>query len=336
MPARVGIVGCGLIGHKRADSLDGDELVGCYDLAADAASALAAEHGATACATLDELWALRPDIVVVAVSHDRLAQLSVAALQHGAHVLVEKPAGLSAAQIDTIDGAAQAAGRRVKVGFNHRFHPGIHRAITEARSGIHGDILHVRGRYGHGGRIGYDQEWRADVQRSGGGEIVDQGMHLLDLTHWLLGPLPLHSALLRTQFWDTEVDDNAALILGEHDSRTAPWALLHVTWTEWKNLFSLEIYCRTAKLHVEGLVRSYGPQKLRIFKMKPELGPPDVEELDYPAQDNSWLTEWRHFREAIADDTPVLGGLEDARFAWETIDAAYAADGYGPVREGVG
>jgi predicted dehydrogenase len=336
MSARVGIVGCGLIGHKRADALDGDELVGCYDLAADAASALAAKHGATACATLDELWALRPDIVVVAVSHDRLAQLSVAALQHGAHVLVEKPAGLSAAQIDTIDGAAQLAGRRVKVGFNHRFHPGIHRAITEARSGVHGDILHVRGRYGHGGRIGYDQEWRADVQRSGGGEIVDQGMHLLDLTHWLLGPLPLHSALLRTQFWDTEVDDNAALILGEHDSRTAPWALLHVTWTEWKNLFSLEIYCRTAKLHVEGLVRSYGPQKLRIFKMKPELGPPDVEELAYPSEDNSWLTEWRHFREAIADGTPVLGGLEDARFAWETIDAAYAADGYGPVREGVG
>ena len=88
-------------------------------------------------------------------------------------------------------------------------------------------------------------------------------MHLLDLTHWLLGPLPLHSALLRTQFWDTQVDDNAALILGERDSRTAPWAMLHVTWTEWKNLFSLEIYCRTAKLHVDGLVRSYGPQTLR-------------------------------------------------------------------------
>ena len=336
MPARVAIVGCGLIGHKRADCLDGDELVGCYDLASGAAAALAAQHGAAACATLDELWALEPDIAIVAVSHDRLAQLSVAALGHGAHVLVEKPAGLSAAQIDTIDDAAQAAGRRVKVGFNHRFHPGIHRAITEARSGVHGDILHVRGRYGHGGRIGYDQEWRADVQRSGGGEIVDQGMHLLDLTHWLSGPLPLHSALLRTQFWDTEVDDNAALILGEHASRTAPWALLHVTWTEWKNLFSLEIYCRTAKLHVEGLARSYGPQKLRVFKMRPELGPPDVEEIDYPSEDGSWLAEWRHFREAIATGAPVLGGLQDARFAWETIDAAYAADGYGPVREGVG
>jgi predicted dehydrogenase len=333
---RVAIIGCGLIGRKRADALDGDELVGCYDVTPAAATALAADYGGSACSTLDELFALEPEIVVVAVTHDRLADLSVAALQRGAHVLVEKPAGLSATQIDSISAAAQTAGKRVKVGFNHRFHPGIHRAITEARSGEHGDILHVRARYGHGGRVGYDKEWRADVHRSGGGEIVDQGMHLLDLTHWLMGPLPLHSALLRTQFWDTEVDDNAALILGERASRTAPWALLHVTWTEWKNLFSLEIYCRTAKLHVEGLVRSYGPQKLRIFRMKPELGPPDVEELNWPDEDGSWLAEWRHFRQAIASGTPVLGGLEDARFAWETIDAAYAADGYGPVREGVG
>jgi predicted dehydrogenase len=75
--------------------------------------------------------------------------------------------------------------------------------------------MHLRGRYGHGGRPGYDREWRAQPERSGGGELIDQGMHLLDLTHWLAGPLPLHSALLRTQFWDTPVEDNAALILGE-------------------------------------------------------------------------------------------------------------------------
>jgi predicted dehydrogenase len=336
MPARVGIIGCGLIGRKRADALDGDELVGCYDVAPEPTAALAADFDAAACGALDELWALEPDVVVVAVTHDRLADLGVAALEHGAHVLVEKPAGVSVAQVDALSVAADAAGRRVKVGFNHRFHPGIHRAITEARSGIHGDVLFARGRYGHGGRLGMEGEWRADVQRGGGGEIVDQGMHLLDLTHWLLGPLPLHSALVRTQFWDTEVDDNAALILGERAVRDAPWAMLHVSWTEWKNLFSLEIYCRTAKLHVEGLVRSYGPQKLTIYKMKPELGPPDVEVLDYPDEDGSWLAEWRHFRAAIASGEPMLGDLADARFAWETIDAAYAADGYGAVREGVG
>jgi predicted dehydrogenase len=325
----VGVIGCGLIGRKRAEALDGDRLVGCFDVNADAARALAADFaGAQACATLDELWALAPDVVVVAVTHDQLSGLSVAALEHGAHVLVEKPAAVSVAQVDAIEAAAQAAGRRVKVGFNHRFHPGIHRAVTAARSGEHGDVMFVRGRYGHGGRLGMDAEWRADVRRSGGGEIVDQGMHLLDLTHWLLGPLPLHSALLRTQFWDTTVDDNAALLLGAPDDRTAPWATLHVSWTEWKNLFSLEVYCRTAKFHVEGLVKSYGPQKLTTYRMRPELGPPDVEEQSWPNEDVSWLEEWRHFRAAIADGTPLLGDLADARFGWATIDQAYAMTGY--------
>jgi predicted dehydrogenase len=330
--ARVAIVGCGLIGGKRAAALDGDELVACFDLVPAAAEALAGEYGGAACATLDELLGHRPDIVVVAVTHDQLADASVAALEAGAHVLVEKPGGVSVAQIDRIAAAAQAAERRVKVGFNHRFHPGIRRAIEEARSGVHGEILHLRARYGHGGRVGYDREWRADVRRSGGGEIVDQGMHLLDISHWLLGDQPLHSALLRTHFWDTEVDDNAVLVLGERASRTAPWSLLHVTWTEWKNLFSMEIYCRTAKLQVDGLVRSYGPQTLRVYRMKPELGPPDVEEVSWPDRDDSWLEEWRHFREALASGTPLLGGLEDARYAWSVIDDAYDAAGYGPVR----
>ena len=336
MAARVGIIGCGMIGRKRASALDGDELVGCSDVNRSAAEALASEYGSETCSTLGALLALSPDVVVVAVTHDHLSEVSIAALQHGAHVLVEKPAGLSVAEVDAIASAAAAADRRVKVGFNHRFHPGIRKAVTEARSGEHGEILHVRARYGHGGRVGYDREWRADVNRSGGGEIVDQGMHLLDLSHWLLGPLPLHSSLLRTHFWDTEVDDNAVLILGERDSRTAPWALLHVSWTEWKNLFSLEIYCTTAKLHVDGLVRSYGPQRLRIFRMRPELGPPDVEAFEWPDEDMSWLEEWRHFRDAIASGSPLLGGLQDARFAWDVIDRAYRESGYEAVREGVG
>ena len=91
----------------------------------------------------------------------------------------------------------------VKVGFNHRFHPAILDLASEVHSGRHGELMHLRARYGHGGRLGYDREWRAQPERSGGGELIDQGMHLLDLTHWIAGPLPLHSALLRTHFWDT-------------------------------------------------------------------------------------------------------------------------------------
>jgi predicted dehydrogenase len=335
---RVGIVGCGLIGAKRAAALGPqDELVGCCDVSSAAAESFAAEHETRAFASIDELLELTPQLVVVAVSHDSLSTLALRALEAGAHVLVEKPAGLGVAQIDGLIAAEHQTGRRVKVGFNHRFHAAIRRAVAEVHSGQHGELLHVRARYGHGGRLGYDEEWRTDPERSGGGELIDQGMHLLDLTHWIAGPLPLHSALLRTQFWDTPVEDNAALLLGAADSRVGVWASLNVSWTEWKNLFSLEIYCRTAKLQVDGLARSYGSQQLRIYRMRPELGPPDVEEVAFPQTDESWAAEWEHFAEAIvADDgRALLGDLDAARYAWTQVEAAYSTGPYAQMRETV-
>ena len=337
-PLRVAVVGCGLIGAKRAAALRAeDELVACHDLDAAAAGRLCGLHGGKACASFDEVLGFTPDVVVVATTHDRLSELTERALQAGAHVLVEKPAGVSAAQVDRLIECAGDAGRLVKVGFNHRFHPGIARAAEEIRSGRHGELMHLRARYGHGGRLGYDREWRVEPERSGGGELIDQGMHLLDLTHWLAGPLPLHSALLRTHFWDTPVEDNAALLLGELQSRTDPWAMLHVSWTEWKNLFSLEIYCRTAKIQVDGLVRSYGPQRLTIYCMGPELGPPQVEHVDYPDEDVSWQREWASFSGAIeaGDERLLNGDLHDARYAWEQIETAYAGGPYAQMREGV-
>ena len=333
---RVGIVGCGLMGHKRAAALgESDELVGATDLVADAAQSLTGEHGGQACADVDELLSLRPGVVIVAVTHDQLAGVAARALAEGAHVLVEKPVGLGMAEVDGLIGAAERAGRRVKVGFNHRFHPGLARLAAEIASGAHGELMHIRSHYGHGGRLGYEHEWRAQPERSGGGELVDQGMHLLDLVHWIAGPLPLHSSLLRTDFWQATVEDNAALILGDGDDRESAWAMLHVSWTEWENVFSLEAYCRTAKLVVDGLHGSYGPQRLRIFRMRPELGPPDLEETSFPEEDGSWAAEWEHFAAAIGADTPLLGDLADARYAWSVIEQAYAGSSYAAMREAV-
>jgi len=279
-----------------------------------------------ACSSLDALLTLQPDVVVVAVIHNGLADAACEALKMNAHVLVEKPAGIGVTDVDRIASEAQRTGRLVKVGFNHRFHPGIRRAVTEARSGAHGDLMFARARYGHGGRPGYDREWRADPLQSGGGEVIDQGMHLLDLSFWLFGDLPLHSSLLRTHFWDAPVDDNAVLVLGDHGGVgcSSPWSLLHVSWTEWKNLFSLEIYCREAKFAVDGLVRSYGAQKLRIYRMGSELGPPEVEEIQYPDRDESWLREWEHFTDAIVTESgdSLLGNLASARYAWRCVEEA--------------
>lgn len=324
MSLRVGVIGCGLMGRKRSAALGEDTLVAAYDVDFEAARALAGE---AACRSLDELLERSPDVVIVATSHDQLAANAVRALEAGAHVLVEKPAGIGVRDVDRIAQAAAAAGRVAKVGFNHRFHPAIAQTAEIVASGRFGDVMFIRGRYGHGGRIGYDKEWRADPKTGGGGEMTDQGMHLLDLTHWMMGELPLHSALLRTSYWDMPVEDNAAILLGAPGDHRAPWATLHVTWTEWKNLFSLEVMCRTGKLHVEGLQGSYGRQKLTVHAMKPELGPPDTEVLEFPAEDVSWAAEWDSVRAAIAAGGPVAD-LDSVRYCWSVIEQAYAANGY--------
>ena len=146
-PLRVGIVGCGLIGRKRAEALGRRT----SSSAAPTSSRrrpqrLAADFGGRACDDLDELLALEPDVVVVATTHDQLAPLAEQALEAGAHVLVEKPAGLGTAQVDATDARRRAQPRRlVKVGFNHRFHPALARAAAEVHSGAHGE-LHARAR----------------------------------------------------------------------------------------------------------------------------------------------------------------------------------------------
>jgi predicted dehydrogenase len=120
------------------------------------------------------------------------------------------------------------------------------------------------------------------------------------------------------------VEDNAVIILG--DREVGPWTMFHTSWTEWKNLFSLEIFCRRAKLQVDGLAGSYGPQRLTIYSMKPELGPPDAETFEFPPDDESWSREWQEFADAVhaADGRPLPGDLESALYGWRCVEAAYA------------
>jgi len=121
-----------------------------------------------------------------------------------------------------------------------------------------------------------------------------------------------------------EVEDNAVIILG--DRADGPWAMFHASWTEWKNQFSLEIFCRSGKLQVDGLTGSYGPQRLSIYSMSPELGPPDLETVQFPNDDESWRLEWRELASAIhgGDGRPLAGDLESAAYGWQCVEAAYA------------
>lgn len=326
-PLGVAIVGCGLIGWKRAAAIPGGRLVVCADVVEERAQALARDAEAKASPAVQP-WpdAIRRDdvdIVIVATTNDALAQVTLAALDAGKHVLVEKPAARRVAELDPIIERAGRAGRRVRVGFNHRYHPALQKAREILDSGVLGPLMFVRGRYGHGGRIGYDKEWRADPERAGGGELIDQGVHLIDLAGWFLGPFTSVDGFATTYFWDMAVDDNAFMTLRTADGQCA---FLHVSCTEWKNLFSLEIYGRSGKIAIDGLGGSYGVERITHYHMLPEMGPPETTSWEYPRGDQSWALEFSAFVHDIRGGREPQPGLQDARAALEVVEAIYARE----------
>jgi predicted dehydrogenase len=317
------IIGCGLIGKKRLAGLPaGSQFVVACDSNLFRAEELVKLAGiGRACADYRQVVAdPQVDAVVVAVINSSLAEVATAATRAGKPVLVEKPAGISVKQIDELAALANGRGVSVRVGFNHRYHPAFRKAREIFESGVMGDLMFIRARYGHGGRVGYDKEWRADPQLSGGGELIDQGIHLIDLAGWFLGRFEKVEGHAPTYFWQMPVDDNAFLSLRTAKGQTA-W--LHASCTEWKNLFSFEIYGRVTKLHIEGLGGSYGVEKLYHHQMKPEMGIPDTTLHEFPGPDESWKTEMMEFEKDIQLKRTPDAGLAEARAALQIVETIY-------------
>jgi predicted dehydrogenase len=323
----VGIVGCGLIGCKRAAQLPGGRLVACADAMADRATVLAATvSGAVAYAHWPDLLQNRDvQVCVVATTNNALSEVCGAAVAAGKHVLVEKPAARNLQELDIVEDAARRSGKLVRVGFNHRYHPALLKARELVDAGAVGSLMFVRGRYGHGGRLGYEKEWRANPRLSGGGELVDQGVHLIDLARWFLGNFTDVEGCAQTVYWPMPVDDNAFLLLRTADGKTAS---LHVSCTEWKNLFSLEIYGRQGKIHVEGLGGSYGLERISYYRMLPQMGPPETTIWEFPAGDRSWELEFAEFVEDIRLNRQPAAGLPEARAAMQVVETIYRRSGY--------
>jgi predicted dehydrogenase len=317
----VGIVGCGVIGRKRAQALGAGKLVACSDAVFERARGVATEHGAQAVADWREM-VKRPEVqmVVVATTHDWLAPVTLAAVQAGKHVLVEKPAARRAGELEAVVQAARASGSLVRVGFNHRFHPALHKAHEMFGAGAVGPLMYLRARYGHGARVGYEKEWRARPEVSGGGELIDQGMHLIDLARWFAGEFVDVDGLAGHWFWDMPVDDNAFLLLRTADKKVA---FMHCSCSEWKNLFSFEVFGRDGKLEVQGLGGSYGVERLTYYRMLPEMGPPETTSWEYPRGDNSWAAELADFYQDVALGRQPAPGLADAMAALRVVERIY-------------
>ena len=321
---RIGVVGCGLIGNRRASvaHAQGDTVVMVADVVGERAQKTAEEVGARATTDWRAVVADENiEAVVVSTQNKWLAEISIAALIAEKHVLCEKPLGRDAGEAAAIVEAAKSAGRNLKTGFNHRHHPALQQAHSLAHEGVVGPLFAVRGTYGHGGRPGYDQEWRGDPELAGGGELLDQGVHLIDLCRWFLGEIDEVSGMLATSVWKVApLEDNAFVLMRTSSGQTAA---LHTSWTQWKNMFRFELFGDKGFLEIDGLGGSYGVERLTLGTRALQGGPPELETWEFPGPDKSWSEEWAEFKNSVIEGRSPLGCGDDGLATARIVDAIY-------------
>lgn len=317
----ISIVGAGLIGRKRAQSLPKEiKLLSVCDIDKKKLEEFAKDFN---CLT-ETNWKKviknpNVDAIIVSTPNKYLAPIAQDAILEGKHVLIEKPGAKNLHDFQKIIKAYQKRKVVVQIGYNHRFHPAIIKAKEIILSKNYGPILFIRARYGHGGRVGYEKEWRFNKDISGGGELLDQGSHLIDLTNFFCGELNLHSSLIGNFYWHSNLEDLSFVILkGERIV-----ANLSASCIEWKNIFSFEIMLKTAKIQIDGLGRSYGKEKLTLFEMGKKMGPPKIKEYSFPDIDVSWKKEIQTFVKKIKSSDTSDSSIKDAMYVISIIDKIY-------------
>lgn len=220
---KIAIIGTGLIGRKRALSLPvGITLEVVCNRSLEKGRQFAKEF----CCRFEPDWKKvvvdsSIEAVFIATSHDSLTKIAVEAIKNGKHVLVEKPGARNYKEFEKIIRAYKKNPVVVMFGYNHRYHPSIQKAKEIIDSEKYGKAMFIRARYGHGARLGYEKEWRFDKKISGGGELIDQGPHLIDLINYLVEPMDKVVGFTPTLFWKTKSDDSAFFIMKNKENQFA-------------------------------------------------------------------------------------------------------------------
>ncbi|RJQ53516.1 MAG: gfo/Idh/MocA family oxidoreductase [Desulfobacteraceae bacterium] len=326
------IVGYGYMGDIRrrvVDSLPELELAAvCDPVASNETTGLDCPHYEDYRQAIDRE---RPEVVFVCTPNRFIPDVAVYALERGCHIFCEKPPGRNLADIKRIQKAERTrGGLKVMFGFNHRHHPAIIEAKSIVNAGRMGRIMWMRGVYGKSGGPGRDFEtsWRNDPEMSGGGILLDQGIHMLDLFRFFCGDFQEVNGMLATSFWNIPVEDNAFVFLRNRQSQMAQ---LHSSATLWKHIFRLEIGLEGGYLVAQGLLSktgSYGREHLVIGR-RPEsnefsaVGNPR-EETVYYDKDLSWELQVRELIRCIREDLPVADSSStDALRVMEIVDTVY-------------
>ena len=282
------------------------------------------------CKSFEELLASDIDAIFISSYVNSNAEYTIKALEAGKHVFCEKPPAMNSDQMKEVERMYKQSSLVLKYGFNHRYHYSVMEAKKIIESGDMGELLWMRGVYGKAGSIDFDKEWRNYKKYSGGGILMDQGIHMIDLFRFFSNQeFECISSHVSTEYWDIENEDNAFLLL---KSKKGTIASLHSTANQWRHKFLLEMTFEKGYVNLDGLITStgsYAPEKLiygyREFEdISTAMGKPS-ETISYFEIDNSWRYELDEFVSAVKGNTVITNGtIDDAKEIISLIDDIYS------------
>ncbi len=330
---KIGIAGFGKMGQIRADEIyknKNTKLVAVYDV--NQPENL--DERIKVCKTYDELIANELDAIFICAFNDVNAEYTKKALQKGIHVFCEKPPARNTQELQTVLEEEARTGLVLKYGFNHRLHYSVIEAKKIIDSGKMGKLLWMRGVYGKAGSIDYHKNWRNYRQISGGGILIDQGIHMLDLMMYFSGQKFSHiQSLITNAYWDIESEDNAFINM---QTNSGLIATMHSSATQWKHKFLLEMCFEEGFINLDGILsnsRSYAPETMVVGRREFEditfaMGKPK-ENITWFEYDDSWKLELEEFIDAIQTKTKVKQGTsQDAYNALKLVEDIYEKSGF--------
>jgi predicted dehydrogenase len=271
-----------------------------------------------------------PDIgcVFLCVPNHLTMKYVTEALDNGKHVFSEKPPGVNTDEVlQMIEAEKRNLGCKLMFGFNHRYHDSVIKAKELIDSGEYGNLLWMRGRYGKSVSPDFGSNWRSKKKYAGGGIFLDQGIHMLDLFLLMCGDFTEVRAYVSNLYWKSDIEDNVFALFRNDKGQVAS---LHSTMTQWRHLFSMEMFLERGYITINGLLTtsgSYGKEKMTIARNR--TAPPAA---TWSSEENltftinySWENEIRVFFECLEKDLEIMSSnTQDALKLMRLVDKVYA------------
>jgi predicted dehydrogenase len=327
---RVGIAGYGIVGKRRRLFVDQHphlQTVAICDRLIEQSGSLV--DGARAYSNYTALLAQEKlDVLFVCLTNEVVAEVTIAGLEQGLHVFCEKPPGRDLQDISNVILAERRhPGLKLKYGFNHRYHDSVRDALRIVEKQELGNLINLRGVYGKSKMINFDSDWRTQRAVAGGGILLDQGIHMVDMMRLFAGEFTQLHSFVSNGYWKHDVEDNAYALMR---TQSGVVAMLHSSATQWRHRFQLELSLERGSVLLAGILsgtKSYGDETITIaYVGQNDQGAPKEQTTRY-TEDNSWRDEIFEFADSVVRDTPIVNGSSyQALKTMELVYRIYCAD----------